>query len=425
MRVTTGGAGALIDYFQRQGENEMVEVLSGDPEDLEAVSEARAQGFGKKYSLRHVIFSPDQELSRSQEKTLAAAWKKEWGADDREALFVKHTRQRADGTKAPHYHLAIAEVDAKGRVLDNRGMYARNEKVARLAELKFGHTVTKGRHNRAVVNQLKADGHSAASEALQEAGITDGKPALVRFSSKAHTVAKREGIDLASIAHELDHVRKGDARATARAFIDIRRNFGVTFDVSVKGHLTMNANGTFIASMNRMMKIDRSQNAEIAKEISKLVKGIKRNDNRDDNKDRRRAGRDTPDPDRNSVRVGTGTESKSRRGGGESVRRTDRNPPAHGRGGSNATRDFGQLSERVNKLTQQPGGRSSRGIVGLLNRASGQIASKRRAQYDIPGNSSVGCSYPPGSPQPAPRLDDPLLLAKLQFGRTDLPQNRL
>lgn len=407
-RVSTGQAANIVNYLQGKGENELVEILDGDPDDIEAIAESRAHGFGQKYAIRHVMFSPDQALSADQEKALVQAWWQEWGAGDREALLVKHTKPRSDGSRVPHYHLAVVESDAQGRVLDNRGMYSRNEKISRMAELKFGHSIQKGRHNRAVVHALRDQGHDGAAGKLEAAGITQSAPALARFSSKSHQIAKRQGIDLAAISHQLAH---SDRKLLPETLADVSGQHGVRFRNSDRGHLVMQSeSGTFIASMNRMLKIDRSQNDIILQQLKEVIEyGERRQTSKDAGDDQQKSGSDRTNYDRDSSGSRASTSSGT---GSESLRRTDRGPSPDGRVSGSTSRTFSQLHKRVNKLHSGSEGSSS-GISGLLNRASGQIAARRRAQHHIPGNSAVGASYPPSSPDPAPRLDDPDLMKKL------------
>lgn len=74
--------------------------------------------------------------------------------------MVEHTKQRAGNAGYErHWHLLVPEVNVvTGRVLDAHYMRVRHERIARLAEYEFGHSLVRGAHNRAVCQWLEEHG---------------------------------------------------------------------------------------------------------------------------------------------------------------------------------------------------------------------------------------------------------------------------
>lgn len=66
-----------------------------------------------------------------------------------------------------HKHRAYYALDERGRGLNISHSYARNEKVARILEHEFGHSMTAGRHNRAVMRRLQEEGMEPVSEWME------------------------------------------------------------------------------------------------------------------------------------------------------------------------------------------------------------------------------------------------------------------
>ena len=438
-RIKTGGAENVVRHVQKTVENEEVHLLEGDPDDIEYITDSRAAAHRRMYSVRHTSLSPDQELSPEQEKWLFDAYKKEWGAEGRDVVIYKHIKDRADGSKIPHYHILINEVAPGGRVLDNKMMFGRNEKISRLAEIEFGHDLTKGRHNKAVMHALMDEGKFEQAVAMNL--LTKGSPALSRFSSRAHQIAKRNGVDLAAVSFELAKINKIDVKSVGIALATAEKSLtSLKFEIGDNGRdLVMRANGEFICSMNRMLKVTTEFNDQILffKNQSQNKKDIsydkhlkERREARAEqwgsrqvgsqNTKRRLAepgGLEEPagrSPGRDSDANGDSRIRQS--GSNKSDRPTDR---SHGLDGSNfstATRNISQLCGRINKLNErsksEPG--VAKGIHGLMVKSSANQSTKGRENQGRPKAYNI-CIYdsPPASPTIAvTNLDDPAYVEK-------------
>ena len=171
VRVPTGKTRAIANYVGNPGENEEVKWLKGCKEDILVMGQA-AQLCGRVYGVRHVIMSPGQEMTTAEVTKLIGEFVKEYNVPkcSQDAICVvahkkprvqdEHPHPHIQHAKAQqgyewHYHLTCQEVSTDdGRVLDNKHTKIRDEKLARFAELRFGHEVTPGRFNKEVYTQL-------------------------------------------------------------------------------------------------------------------------------------------------------------------------------------------------------------------------------------------------------------------------------
>lgn len=122
--------------------------------------------------LYHVHADPSISYTNAQWKKYWQDFEKEFHLQKQkftEVIHIKHGRE--------HRHRVYSLVKPNGTCIRMDNDYARREKLNRLAELANGEKITKGRHNRAVVSALEANGQAKTAEALENAGITAGKTA--------------------------------------------------------------------------------------------------------------------------------------------------------------------------------------------------------------------------------------------------------
>ena len=262
-RVKVGGAKNLTNHILNKDENESVHVLIGD-EEMAYRSDDTSEMTGRKYGNRHFTISPSEAITDAQIKNILIDLKNEYVPRDdftgREILLIEHVKKRSDETRVPHYHFIISETDFDGRVLDNKMTYLKNEKIARLAEIRCGHVLTKGRHNRAVMHELRKEGKTKEAAAMEY--LTKGPPAAAKFSYKAHQIAKRLGVDLAAVSHQLRDIDEIGVESIGEALADAEQNIpGLSFEIGDNGRdLVMRADDVFICSMNRMLKVKAENN---------------------------------------------------------------------------------------------------------------------------------------------------------------------
>lgn len=156
-RVPTSDAEIIADYFDSPGENEKAGWLRGDRDDILLAAQI-ARMAGRTYAIRHIMISPEVELTRPQLDRLLDLYCTEFGAteDQRARITITlHKKARQGGGHDLHFHGGAGEVcSVTGKVLDSSHMHIRNEYVCRAFELEQDHPVVPGRFNKEVYNRL-------------------------------------------------------------------------------------------------------------------------------------------------------------------------------------------------------------------------------------------------------------------------------
>ena len=103
-----------------------------------------------------------------------------------EAIHVKGGRE--------HRHRVYSLVRLDGTVIPMRWDHARREKLHRLVELETGKPLTPGRHNRAVITALEAEGRHQEAAALRRAGLDRVSRPQASTTPRQRAQAERTGI---------------------------------------------------------------------------------------------------------------------------------------------------------------------------------------------------------------------------------------
>ena len=140
--------------------------------------------------LYHVHADPDMAWSDEW-------WRRYWDRVETEFGLTRQPYAEAVHVKAgrQHRHRVYSRVTVDGTCLRLDHDYARREKVNRLVELETGAALTPGRHNRAVVAALDAEGRSAEADALRSAGLDTIERPAARTTPRERAQAERTGID--------------------------------------------------------------------------------------------------------------------------------------------------------------------------------------------------------------------------------------
>ncbi|WP_431858877.1 relaxase/mobilization nuclease domain-containing protein [Azospirillum sp.] len=128
------------------------------------ISSSRARDF-----LLHAAISPAQPLSDLQWAEAWEIYERQLGLSGQPYIEVEHAKP-GDTGRPNHRHRAYLRIRPDGRAVHLGHSFRANEVVARFCELRFGHSVTKGAHNRSVVNYLEQNGY--VEEADQLRGLT-------------------------------------------------------------------------------------------------------------------------------------------------------------------------------------------------------------------------------------------------------------
>ena len=253
-RVQVGGAGSLLAHITKEKDNDLVTVLHGN-DSLPGDGDIIARMNNRKYGNRHIVISPQFALTDEQLNFVLALVFDELdpqGGIGDDYLLIQHNKRRHDGLHdASHYHLVINESTTAGHQLNQQMMYLKNEKIARLCELEFGHPLTKGKHNKAVVKHLEENGYLAEADALRD--LTNGSPALAAFSSKQLRRAERMKVDLPGIYYQMRDIT--DPEQLAEALANIEEEHEVTVRLGdTRNVLIIEKEGQIIADLRKLFK---------------------------------------------------------------------------------------------------------------------------------------------------------------------------
>ena len=140
--------------------------------------------------LYHVHADPDVDWSEQQ-------WTRYWQLVEDEFALVRQPYAEAVHLKAgrQHRHRVYSLVKPDGTCLRLDHDYIRREKLHRLVELETGAAITPGRHNRAVLAALDAQGLTVAAAELRAAGLGTMERPAAPMTPRERMQAERTGVD--------------------------------------------------------------------------------------------------------------------------------------------------------------------------------------------------------------------------------------
>jgi len=195
--ASKSGPHALIRHVFEGKDNEAIAIIQGGRHMVRAAHED-ARAAGRTYSNRHFSVSPEMATTRDQAQQVFQSIAQEFGFNLDDATVVEHQKSRQDGQGYErHWHVMVPEIRPDGTALDNRFMRARQEKLGRLSEIRLGHPITHGKHDKAVLAAMQRDGLPEAvrfAEVVRwrEFGPGAGTPKSA-YSSETHQILKRNG----------------------------------------------------------------------------------------------------------------------------------------------------------------------------------------------------------------------------------------
>ncbi|MFT8506347.1 hypothetical protein [Acetobacter sp.] len=218
----------------------------------DAMREARREDLT--YGLRHIAFNPDEPMTDGQLAEFARRICLEFHADPEHMTLVIHQK---DGST--HGHLLLPEWQ-EDHILDSRFSWIRLEKLARLEEIRLGHALVAGRHDRSIAKALRQDGKVHEAELI--AALVPAQPAdkpRAAYTSQAHRTAERQGLDLpklkqlvASLWNRSDGLKSFRA-ALAEHGLTLRE--GDRKETRPGAHIIETSDGTLIGSFTRLTKV--------------------------------------------------------------------------------------------------------------------------------------------------------------------------
>lgn len=203
------GAQGTADHVLRGEANERIVLVQGSEQALhDMVADARA--WRRRLAIRHFKVSPKEVPTRAQVHEAIGLLAEEFGFAAEDAVIVCHVKRRQDDAACPfHFHVLAPEVDpATGRVLSSRWSYARQEKVSRLLEVRWGHSVIQGAFNGAVLKALHAEGRYDDADLLMADGLEPELKAWSQYcDGLGQEVARKAGRGMPDIAQAVRDAR--------------------------------------------------------------------------------------------------------------------------------------------------------------------------------------------------------------------------
>ncbi|WP_244591117.1 hypothetical protein [Gluconobacter cerinus] len=192
----------------------------------------------------------DEQLAFFAERICA-----ELSADPSRMALVIHQK---DGST--HGHLLLPEWQ-EDHVLSSRFSWQRLEKIARLEELRLGHSLVPGRHDHAIAKALRADGNHDAADRIAALAPEDrfARP-VAAYTSQARRITERQDFDLPTARQEiLSFWQASDNNLTAFRQLLATRNWhmrsGDRTDRRRDAHIIETQDGMLIGSFTRLTKV--------------------------------------------------------------------------------------------------------------------------------------------------------------------------
>ncbi|WP_248846060.1 relaxase/mobilization nuclease domain-containing protein [Acetobacter senegalensis] len=253
-RITTkSGAGAIASHVLHGAKNEAIRVMSGSEWLLhDHMREAHREGL--KYGLRHIAFNPDEAMTDEQLSAFARRLCDELHADSEHLTLVVHQK---DGST--HGHLILPEWQ-QDHVLESRFTWMRMEKVARLEEIRLGHKLVAGRHDRAIAQALRKEGrHSEAKQVDALIPVADGAKPRAAYTSEARRITERQGLDLPALKKLVTSLwSQSDGLKAFRAALkdhSLTLREGDRKETRPGAHIIETSDGLLVGSFTRLAKV--------------------------------------------------------------------------------------------------------------------------------------------------------------------------
>ena len=252
LRVAARRVPTVCGHLLRGDENDRVEILRGSEADMRDWREDAARRECA-YAVRQFIISPKEAITREQALEVVGHLAEEFGFTANGVVLVEHAKPRATGDAHDvHWHLCVPEVDAvSGRVLSSSHDRPRHEYVARVAEARFGHALTPGAHDAAVVGRLRREGQNDLADRLETARPDEAERPRQAFAHADHQKAARIGVDMPALRLLVANAARARANHEALA-VKLEANGLALKPGDRAGEWIVSKDGEFVASVRRL-----------------------------------------------------------------------------------------------------------------------------------------------------------------------------
>ncbi|WP_254907111.1 hypothetical protein [Acetobacter tropicalis] len=158
-----------------------------------------------------------------------------------------------------HGHLLLPEWQ-QDHILDSRFSWIRLEKLARLEEIRLGHALIAGRHDRSITKALRKDGKHQEAKLID--ALVPEQPAdkpRAAYTSQSHRMAERQGLDLPQLKQLVDSLwsQSDNLKAFRAALQDhhLTMREGDRAEKRPGAHIIETSDGKLIGSFTRLTKV--------------------------------------------------------------------------------------------------------------------------------------------------------------------------
>jgi len=251
--VSSSNPLGVYDYFATNDKNEDIELLKGNPQDVENCF-ADGQDFNRKNAMRHFQVSSRETLTDEQFRDAISRIQQEFDIPDEDiVLSAIHTYRGHSKTRDPrHGHFGIRLVNSEtGQVRRFDNLYQRQEKIARMFEVDHGLQLVKGRHNVAVYENVPQEYKDAIKP------LTEGPLPNSFVRDGAYQAMKRNGgkpFDIRAEAKEI--LSRCDG---FQSFQSALQEKGWTIAQGEKKLILNDENGKFVGSLDRILGMKKDE----------------------------------------------------------------------------------------------------------------------------------------------------------------------
>lgn len=262
--IASRGCGETCDHVFRGSGNESIDVIQGSEFDVMQIFD-EARDNHDKYAVCHFKINPKRNITHEQMLQSVSMLAVEFGFDPDTCTIVRHRKAKAGEPDADeHYHLYASWRNSAGKCLDSSYMRVRQEKISRTSEFLFGHDIVKGRHQVAVIRQLRDEGKTAMADHIEAHTPDLYEPVQSAFTAIQHQSALRQGVNLGKLRQAIR-----DLRITSESFSEMVEglsSLGVSIQKGEKANtyiIVNNENNKFLGSANRLFEMKKGEFANL------------------------------------------------------------------------------------------------------------------------------------------------------------------
>lgn len=231
----------------------------------------------------HLSISPARNMNDDELRQVADIVIRHFGAEDHQAAFVIHDKDRSNNKGNSHGHIVLGRVGPDGQVISSGFEKIKLETAMRIAEFELGESATLGRHHGSAIKWLQANGREDVANWLETSlGPNPDKPQSPMSPVKRQQIERVVGTDLTTV---MVAVRTAwDQSDSAKSFTAALHETGLDVIPGQKsGVFVVSQNGVELGALDRLLKEKR-------RVVVDRMKGF---NDEPDNKDKPNAGNES------------------------------------------------------------------------------------------------------------------------------------